>query len=200
MHPPLGKWLIALGMAIGGPDNSAGWRLATAVLGAASVLLVYLIARRLTGSVVAATVAGTLLAIDGLSIVMSRIALLDGILTFFVLLGVLFVLIDRQHTIPLLERRDPDDEDPLWGPILWRRPWLVAAGLALGAASAVKWSGLYVLAGFGLYVVITDALARRRGGSSYGRHPRSSGRGRCRSCSSSSPRSRCTSRAGPDGW
>ena len=164
VHPPLGKWLIALGMAIGGPDNSGGWRLATAVLGTTSVLLVYLIARRLSGSVVVASVAGTLLAIDGLSIVMSRIALLDGILTFFVLLGVLFVLIDRQRTIPVLERRDPDVPDPLWGPVLWRRPWLVAAGVALGAACAVKWSGLYVLAGFGLYVVITDALARRRAG------------------------------------
>ena len=164
VHPPLGKWLIALGMAIGGPDNSAGWRLATALLGTASVLLVYLIARRLSGSVVVASVAGTLLAIDGLSIVMSRIALLDGILTFFVLLGVLFVIIDRQRTIPVLERRDPDKPDPLWGPVLWRRPWLIAAGTALGAASAVKWSGLYVLAGFGLYVVVTDALARRRAG------------------------------------
>ncbi len=164
VHPPLGKWLIALGMAIGGPDNSAGWRLATALLGTASVLLVYLIARRLSGSVVVASVAGTLLAIDGLSIVMSRIALLDGILTFFVLLGVLFVIIDRQRTIPVLERRDPDKPDPFWGPVLWRRPWLIAAGTALGAASAVKWSGLYALAGFGLYVVVTDALARRRAG------------------------------------
>ena len=164
VHPPLGKWLIALGMAIGGPENSGGWRLATALFGTASVLLVYLIARRLSGSVVVATVAGTLLAIDGLSIVMSRIALLDGILTFFILLGVLFVLIDRQGTIPVLERRDPDAPDPFWGPVLWRRPWLVAAGLALGAACAVKWSGLYVLTGFGLYVVITDALARRRAG------------------------------------
>ncbi|MFJ6532107.1 dolichyl-phosphate-mannose--protein mannosyltransferase [Microbacterium sp. NPDC091662] len=164
VHPPLGKWLIALGMAIGGPDNSAGWRLATAVLGTASVLLVYLIARRLSGSVIVASVAGTLLAIDGLSIVMSRIALLDGILTFFVLLGVLFVVIDRQRTIPVLEKRDPDTPDPFWGPVLWRRPWLIAAGAALGAASAVKWSGLYVLAGFGLYVVVTDALARRRAG------------------------------------
>ena len=164
VHPPLGKWLIALGMAIGGPDNSAGWRLATALLGTASVLLVYLIARRLSGSVVVASVAGTLLAIDGLSIVMSRIALLDGILTFFVLLGVLFVIIDRQRTIPVLEKRDPDKPDPFWGPVLWRRPWLIAAGTALGAASAVKWSGLYALAGFGLYVVVTDALARRRAG------------------------------------
>ena len=162
VHPPLGKWLIALGMAIGGPDNSAGWRLATAVLGVGSVLLVYLIARRLSGSVVVATVAGTLLAIDGLSIVLSRIALLDGILTFFILLGALFVLIDRQRTIPLLERRDPDAPASFWGPVHWRRPWLIAAGAALGAASAVKWSGLYALAAFGLYVVVTDALARRR--------------------------------------
>ncbi|MCK2037411.1 phospholipid carrier-dependent glycosyltransferase [Microbacterium sp. SSW1-49] len=164
VHPPLGKWLIALGMAIGGPDNSAGWRLATALLGTASVLLVYLIAKTLSGSIVVGTVAGLLIALDGLSIVLSRIALLDGILTFFVLLGVLFVLLDRRRTIPLLERRDPEAPDPFWGPILWRRPWLIAAGLALGAACAVKWSGLYVLAAFGLYVVVTDALARRRAG------------------------------------
>jgi len=48
--------------------------------------------------------------------------------------------------------------------VLWSRPWLIAAGVTLGAASAVKWSGLYALAVFGLYVVITDALARRRAG------------------------------------
>jgi dolichyl-phosphate-mannose--protein O-mannosyl transferase len=52
----------------------------------------------------------------------------------------------------------------MWGRVLWRRPWLIAAGLAIGAACAVKWSGLYVLAAYGLYVVVTDALARRRAG------------------------------------
>lgn len=163
-HPPLGKWLIALGMAIGGPDDSAGWRLATGLLGTASVLLVFLITRLLTGSLVTATVASLLLAVDGLSIVLSRIALLDGILTFFLLLGVLFLLFDRRRTSALIERRDPESPDPLWGPVLWRRPWLIAAGLAIGAACAVKWSGLYALAVFGLYVVVTDALARRRRG------------------------------------
>lgn len=164
VHPPLGKWIIAIGMALFGPGSSEAWRLTIAILGAASVLLVYLIARELTGSIVVATVAGTLLAIDGLSIVMSRIALLDGPLTFFVLLGFLFVLYDRRRAIPFVERRDLDAPDPLWGRILWRRPWLIAAGVALGAASAVKWSGLYALAGLGLYVVVTDALARRRAG------------------------------------
>lgn len=164
VHPPLGKWLIALGMSLGGPDNTVGWRLATALLGTASVLLVYLVARQLTGSIAVATVAGGLLAIDGLSIVMSRIALLDGLLTFFLLLGALFILYDRRRTIPLVERADPQAPDPMWGRVFWRRPWLVAAGVALGAACAVKWSGLYALAAFGLYVVVTDALARRRAG------------------------------------
>ncbi len=164
VHPPLGKWIIALGMAAFGPGSSAAWRLPVALLGTATVLVTYLVALALTRSIPVATIASGLLAIDGLSIVMSRVALLDGILTFFVLLGVLFVLYDRKRAIPIIQRRDPEAPDPLWGPILWRRPWLLAAGIALGAATAVKWSGLYALAGLGLYVVITDALARRRAG------------------------------------
>ncbi|MGL3151064.1 dolichyl-phosphate-mannose--protein mannosyltransferase [Microbacterium sp. A82] len=165
VHPPLGKWLIALGMGLFGAGNSAAWRLSTAVIGTLTVLLVYLVAKELTRSIVVASVAGLLLAIDGLSIVMSRIALLDGPLTFFILLGFLFILYDRRRNIPPeLPSDHHDDRERLWGRILWRRPWVVAAGVALGAASAVKWSGLYALAGFGLYLVISDALARRRAG------------------------------------
>ncbi|WP_426181579.1 dolichyl-phosphate-mannose--protein mannosyltransferase [Microbacterium sp. TWP3-1-2b2] len=164
VHPPLGKWIIALGMGVFGAGNSAAWRLTVALIGTATVLLVYLVAKALTRSVVAASIAGLLLAIDGLSIVMSRIALLDGILTFFILLGFLFILYDRRRSLPLVERVERDSPDPLWGPVIWRRPWVVAAGFALGAACAVKWSGLYALAGLGLYLVITDALARRRAG------------------------------------
>ncbi|WP_347401167.1 dolichyl-phosphate-mannose--protein mannosyltransferase [Microbacterium esteraromaticum] len=162
VHPPLGKWIIALGMALWGPGSSFGWRVTTAVLGALTVLVVYLIALRLTRSHTVATIAGGLLAIDGVAIVMSRIALLDGILTFFITLGVLFVLIDRQRTIPRTER--PATTQRMIGRVLWARPWLIAAGIALGAASAVKWSGLYAMAVLGLYTVFTDALARRRAG------------------------------------
>ncbi|MEW1963313.1 phospholipid carrier-dependent glycosyltransferase [Microbacterium sp. NPDC077644] len=163
VHPPLGKWIIALGMAAFGAGNSAAWRLMVALVGTATVLLVYLVAKQLTRSIVAATVAGILLAIDGLSIVMSRIGLLDGILTFFILLGFLFVLLDRRRTIPLIEAAGAG----LWGRVVWRRPWVLAAGVALGGAAAVKWSGLYALAGFGIYLVVTDALARRRAGVAY---------------------------------
>src|SRR5690606_552314 len=114
------------------------WRVTTAILGSLTVLLVYLVALQLTRSRTVAFIAGGLLAIDGLGIVMSRIALLDGILTFFLLLGVLFVLWDRQRTMRLLDAfGERHDEAPprMAGPVLWDRPWLAAAGVALGAAS-----------------------------------------------------------------
>lgn len=161
VHPPLGKWLIGAGMWLFGPGDAFGWRFATALFGTATVLLVFLVARTLTRSTALAALAGFLLAIDGLSIVLSRIALLDGFLAFFLLLAFWFVLLDRRTHLPRLAARLADGPRP-WGPVLWNRPWLLAAGAAAGAATGVKWSGLYALAALGLYVVVSDALARRR--------------------------------------
>lgn len=140
VHPPLGKWLIFLGMKIFGPESSFGWRFSVAIFGIASVWLIYLVAVRLFGSTRWALVPAFLLTIDGHAIVMSRTALLDGILAFFVLLGFYFLLRDRALR-PLS---------------IWRRPWLVAMATALGLATAVKWSGLYFLAVFLVFVVIAD--------------------------------------------
>lgn len=167
IHPPLGKWIVGAGMMLFGPESSFGWRFGVALLGTASVLVLYTIARLLTGSVVFAGVASLLLAVDGMAIAMSRVSLLDGPLTFFTLLSFLFVLLDRRRRLPRLDAAiaaHSGGDPPEWGPVLWNRPWLVAAGAAAGAATAVKWSGLWVLAGLGVYVVVTDALARRRAG------------------------------------
>ena len=57
-HPPLGKYLIGLGMLLFGPDNSFGWRFAVAVLGIATVFLVAVIARSLFRSTLVGTLAG----------------------------------------------------------------------------------------------------------------------------------------------
>lgn len=164
VHPPLGKWLIALGYGVFGADSAWGWRIAAALAGTAAVLILILVARRLTGSTIWACVAGLLLAIDGLGIVLGRTALLDGFLMLFVLLAFWFVLIDRERVQTRIALAASRDEPPTWGPVLWSRPWILAAGAALGAATAVKWSGLYVLAVLGIYLVVTDALARRSAG------------------------------------
>ncbi len=158
VHPPLGKWLIGLGMAAFGPGEPAGWRIAVALAGIAMVPVLYAIARRLSGSVVVGAVAGGLMAIDGLGIAMSRVAMLDGFLALFVLIAVLFLVMDHEGA----RRRLQAAQGTALGPVLWRRPWVLAAGVALGAATAVKWSGLYALAGLGLWLVARDALDRRR--------------------------------------
>ena len=40
VHPPLGKWMIAAGMAIFGDNNPFGWRVSAAVIGTLSVALI----------------------------------------------------------------------------------------------------------------------------------------------------------------
>ena len=97
VHPPLGKLLIGLGMLVFGADNPFGWRAAVAIIGTLAVPLLWFVAKRLLGSPVLATIGAGMLAIDGHAIVMSRVAILDGILMFFVLLGAYFMLRDREH-------------------------------------------------------------------------------------------------------
>ena len=150
VHPPLGKWLIGFGMWLFGAENSYAWRISTALIGIASVALFMMVAKLLFKSEAWAIAAGFLLAIDGHAIVLARTALLDSTLMFFVLLAFYFLLRDQQL-------RNIDQ-------LIWFRPWLIATGLALGAATAVKWSGLYFLAAFGLYVVISEAVARKAAG------------------------------------
>ncbi|TYL50219.1 dolichyl-phosphate-mannose--protein mannosyltransferase [Agromyces mariniharenae] len=168
VHPPLGKWMIALGMAVFGADSAFWWRASTALGGTAAVFVLALVARRLWPSTIVAVIAAFLLAIDGNAIVMSRVALLDNWIMLFALLGFWFVLLDREHAARELARRLAEarahGRDPHYGPALWARPWVVAAGVAFGAACSVKWSGAWFLAAFGLYLVVVDALARRRAG------------------------------------
>lgn len=154
VHPPFGKWVIWLGMQLFGADSSFGWRFSTALLGTLMVPLVILIARKLIGSNFFAAVAGFFMALEGLSITLSRTAILDGILAFFVLLGFYFIVIDGERWRQRLRFTRST--------ALVLRPWLLAAGVSLGLATSVKWSGLYFLAGFGLYTFVVDFWQRGR--------------------------------------
>jgi dolichyl-phosphate-mannose-protein mannosyltransferase len=136
VHPPLGKWLIALGIGPLG-FHPFDWRVMPALFGVAAVLLLYLLALELWGSVRWAGLASGLLALDGLHIVQSRIAMLDAFLSTFVLAGIYLVVLDLRRM-----RRDPQGRIERW----FGSRYLLGAGLCLGGAAATKWSGLYGLA------------------------------------------------------
>ncbi|GAB3620585.1 phospholipid carrier-dependent glycosyltransferase [Glutamicibacter endophyticus] len=168
VHPPLGKWLIALGMALFGEFNGFGWRFATAVAGTLSVLLVVLCARRLFASHLLAGLAGLFMAVDGHSIVLSRTGLLDIFLMFFLLAGFYFLVLDREfarkrliRALSVPEGHKPDDFSLLHGPFLPWRPWRLAAAVMLGCAVSVKWSALAFIAVFCVLSVLWDFSARR---------------------------------------
>ena len=134
VHPPIGKWLIALGIKLFG-DHEFGWRFMGALLGSAMIILIALIAHRLFRNNFLTVAASALMAMDGLALVHSRTALLDIYLSFFVLLAT-YLFLMRWH---------------------W---W---AAIALGLAISTKWSALYYLALFGvvaLYRAFTQNTGR----------------------------------------
>lgn len=146
VHPPLGKWFLSAGIELFG-FNSYGWRVASVAAGVASVVILYLLARKLLGSTLGASLAAGFLALDPLHFVHSRTALLDIYPTVFGLAAFLFVLYDRDRM-----QEETDGRRERAG--MFARPWRLAAGLAGGAATASKWSG-----GLALFGVIVLTLA-----------------------------------------
>ncbi|MGW3443196.1 dolichyl-phosphate-mannose--protein mannosyltransferase [Streptomyces sp. NPDC001076] len=174
-HPPTGKWVIAVGEWLFGLDP-VGWRFMTAALGTLSVFMLCRIGRRLFRSTFLGCLAGALMAIDGLHLVMSRTALLDLVVMFFVLAAFGCLLIDRDRFRERLAAALPADAEGRVRPDAdtgdragtGRRPWRLAAGVLLGLAASTKWNGLYVLVFFVVLTLLWDVGARRVAGA---RHP-----------------------------
>jgi dolichyl-phosphate-mannose-protein mannosyltransferase len=165
VHPPLGKWTIALGIKAFGMDPF-GWRIGSAVAGTLAVTGLALIAQLLFGRPLWTFLAGLLLALEHLSVVLSRQALLDIHLQLWIVAGFLCLVLDRRWIDMRTPRSPPEGESRVPSP-LWR-PWRYAAGIAFGAAVAVKWSGgLGMLAAIAISL-IWETSRRRRGDATHG--------------------------------
>ncbi len=168
VHPQLGKWLIAAGEHLFGM-NSFGWRFGAVVFGTLLVMATIRLARRLSRSTLVGAMAGLLVTVDGLSFMMSRIALLDIFQATFTVMAVAAVVADRdwfRHQLAnYLRARKLTDLGGAYGPLLWWRPWRWVAGVLFGLAIGCKWNSLYVLAAMGIMSVVYDVTSRRTAGA-----------------------------------
>ena len=170
VHPPLGKWMISLGMA-------AVRRRRRASGGARRRRSRH--ARRAPHDAhrpppvrvdVLAVIAGLLFAIDGNAIVhvARRPArhLAHALRAARVLVRAARPRPDAAaRSSARLDAARVGGLDPHYGPALWAAAMGDRRRRSPSAPRrAVKWSGLWFLAAFGIYLVIVDALARRRAG------------------------------------
>lgn len=93
-HPPLAKLGMVLGMAVFG-ENSFGWRIPGALLGVGSVVLIYLIAKKLFKDELVGLLSASVFALEGLPLVVSRIGMNDSYFLFFSLLTFYMLLVDK---------------------------------------------------------------------------------------------------------
>jgi dolichyl-phosphate-mannose-protein mannosyltransferase len=134
-HPPLGKYLIAVGIWLKG-YHPWGYRWMNALVGSLVPVIVTVLGVQLTRRYSFALLAGALAVLDGLLLVESRYGLINIYLLAFGLLAQWLTLLSCNFKG-------------------WRH-WaiLTLAALSFGAAVAVKWTGLGFLLGLYLFWIL----------------------------------------------
>lgn len=150
-HPPLSKYLIAIGIWLGNqlpigqdtinsmagaPYTTWSYRWLNALTGSFIPLVVSGIGYQLTRRYSYAFIAGLLVALDGLFLVESRYALNNVYLDILGLLGLWWMLLALNSQRPL-----------------WKAAYLAGSGIFFGASASIKWNGLWFLLGaYGLWM------------------------------------------------
>lgn len=127
-HPPLGKVILSLGIALFGM-TPFGWRCMGALFGVAMLPLMWDLLRRMFRDDRVALCGAALLAFDFMHLTQTRIATIDSFATLFILLMYLFLY--RYFTEGRLRH-------------------LAACGVTFGIGAATKWTCLYAGAGLGV--------------------------------------------------
>ena len=142
-----GRLLVSTGnasvVAIDAGSNAFAWRLAGVVFGALLVGLIYLLAATMFSRRRIAVLAAGFVAIDGMSFVMSRIAMNDIFVAVFIVAAYLVFW-------------------QIWSGRWARSAWwaLPLVGVLIGLAAATKWVGFYALAGLWVLVLARSDLGR----------------------------------------
>lgn len=144
-HPPLGKYIISLGIRMFGM-TPFGWRIMGTLFGIGMLPFFYLFARKLFRQTWIAAVTTVLFASDFMHFTQTRIATIDVYVTFFIILMYFFMFWYTRMTFydtSLKKTFIP----------------LLCCGISMGLGCACKWPGVY--AGVGLAVLFFITMLRR---------------------------------------
>ena len=131
-HPPFGETLMAFFLMVLG-DHPWVWRLTSLLSGWASLAIVYCLAKKLTGDSLIARWSVFLYALDGVSLVMSRIGMIHAPMLALMLLSVLALFPYGVEGLPV------------------RRQAFFASGALWGLAFGIRWMAAGIL---GLLIVL----------------------------------------------
>lgn len=138
-HPPLGKWLIAFGEMIFG-YNPMGWRFTSILAGVATVLIACWMVHFFTKNIALVYLSATILNVEGISLSMSRMGMLDSFLGLFAVAitacGVKYVS-TQYNKVPIHNSY-----------------WLFVMGVLGGMMMSIKISGVYYMAAAGVILVV----------------------------------------------
>lgn len=146
-HPPLGKILIAAGIAFFGMVPF-GWRIVGTLFGAAMIPLMYLFGKQLFGRSFYAFCAAYLMMFDFMHFQQTRIGTVDVYAVTFIILMYYFLL--QYYTNQTHGARSKQSLNSLF--------W---CGLFLGLGVAVKWISLYAGAGLILIIILIEYWRRK---------------------------------------
>lgn len=130
-HPPLAKEFMALAILVLG-DGSFAWRFFSALFGTGVIVLIYFISLHLFNRKIA-IIAALVASLDGLLLVMSRIAMNDSYFLFFSLFA-LFLFLKNKRLL---------------------------MGVVLGLAIASKWTGFFTIIIIGIIYIFQFFQAKK---------------------------------------
>lgn len=133
-HPPLGKLLIAPGIALFGM-NPVGWRFMGVLAGVSLLILIAVFSRKVFEDPWISVAVTAFLAFDFMCFTHSRLAQADTFLVFFISGSFISMYYFAER---MLEKN---------GPVDWKKSikYLLISGGFWGAAISCKWSGAYIL-------------------------------------------------------
>lgn len=136
-HPPMGKILIAVGEKLFGV-TPFGWRFMSALAGLLLVPLFFWFLYLVTGNGPVSLIGTALFCMDFMHFTLSRIATLDSLAAFFILLMISLLI----YGLKMAERELSEGRTC---PSARLVVWMILDGLAVGMGVSTKWTGFYAM-------------------------------------------------------